>query len=73
LASRAVIPKEATVTGSAETHRTNPAVPVTPEQIATAALDAERARASIVHIHVRDSETGKASGGPSCAAWTSAR
>ena len=61
------------MTGSAETHRTNPAVPVTLEQIATAALDAERAGASIVHIHVRDSETGKASGGPSCAAWTPAR
>src|SRR6266852_3531670 len=28
------------VTGSAETYRTNPAVPVTPEQIATAALAA---------------------------------
>jgi uncharacterized protein (DUF849 family) len=49
------------VTGSAETYRTNPAVPITPEQIATAALDDERAGASIVHIHVRESETGKAS------------
>jgi len=27
------------VTGSSETYRTNPAVPITPEQIATAALD----------------------------------
>src|SRR5712691_4168620 len=34
------------VAGSAETYRTNPAVPITPEQIATAALDAERAGAS---------------------------
>ena len=50
------------VTGSAETYRTNPAVPITPEQIATAALDAERGGASIVHIHARDPETGKASG-----------
>jgi len=50
------------VTGSAETYRLNPAVPITPEQIATAALDAERAGASIAHIHVRDPETGKASG-----------
>ena len=31
------------VTGSAETYRTNPAVPITPEQIATAALEAEGA------------------------------
>lgn len=50
------------VTGSAETYRINPAVPITPEQIATAALDAERAGASIAHLHVRDPETGKASG-----------
>jgi uncharacterized protein (DUF849 family) len=50
------------VTGSAETYRTNPAVPITPEQIATAALEAEGAGASIAHIHVREPETGKASG-----------
>jgi uncharacterized protein (DUF849 family) len=50
------------VTGSAETYRTNPAVPITPEHIATAALEAEGAGASIAHIHVRDPETGKASG-----------
>jgi uncharacterized protein (DUF849 family) len=54
------------VTGSAETYRTNPAVPITPEQIATAALEAEGAGASIAHIHVRDPETGKASGGSTC-------
>jgi uncharacterized protein (DUF849 family) len=50
------------LTGSADTYRINPAVPITPAQIATAARDAERAGASIVHIHVRDPETGKASG-----------
>ena len=50
------------VTGSAETYRANPAVPITPEQIATAALEAESAGASIAHLHVRDPETGKASG-----------
>ena len=50
------------VTGSADTCRINPAVPVTPAQIATAALEAESAGASIVHLHVRDPETGKASG-----------
>jgi len=40
------------VTGSAETYRTNPAVPVTPEQIATAALaagaDAELAWQAVI-------------------------
>ena len=50
------------LTGSADTYRINPAVPITPAQIATAALDAERAGASIAHIHVRDPETGKQSG-----------
>jgi uncharacterized protein (DUF849 family) len=34
-------------------------VPVTPEQIADAAIDAGRAGAAVVHIHVRDPATGK--------------
>jgi len=45
------------VTGSAPTPEKNPAVPVTPEQIATSALDAAAAGAAIVHIHVRHPET----------------
>jgi uncharacterized protein (DUF849 family) len=36
----------------------NPAVPVTPKEIATASIDAAKAGASIAHIHVRDPETG---------------
>jgi len=46
------------VTGSADTPGKNPAVPVTPEQIATSAMDAAKAGAAIVHIHVRDPKTG---------------
>jgi uncharacterized protein (DUF849 family) len=49
------------VTGSADTPARNPAVPVTPEQIATSALDAAKAGAAIVHIHVRDPQTTKPS------------
>ena len=49
------------VTGSADTPGRNPAVPVTPEQIATSALDAAKAGAAIVHIHVRDPQTTKPS------------
>ena len=49
------------VTGSADTVGRNPAVPVTPEEIARSAIDAARAGAAIVHIHVRDPETGRAS------------
>jgi uncharacterized protein (DUF849 family) len=46
------------VTGSAPTPGKNPGVPVTPEEIANSAIEAWRAGASVVHIHVRDPETG---------------
>jgi uncharacterized protein (DUF849 family) len=49
------------VTGSADTPGRNPAVPVTPEQIANSCLDAAKAGASVVHIHVRDPKTTKPS------------
>ncbi len=45
------------VTGSALTPGKNPAVPVTPLEIADSAIDAARAGAAIVHCHVRDPET----------------
>ena len=43
--------------GGAGTRDKNPAVPVTPEEISTSALEAHAAGAAIVHIHVRDPET----------------
>lgn len=46
------------VTGSGDSTRKSPHVPVTPEQIAAAALEAHTAGAAIVHIHVRDPATG---------------
>jgi uncharacterized protein (DUF849 family) len=49
------------VTGSADTPGRNPAVPVTPAQIAQSAIDAAKAGASIVHIHVRDPQTTRPS------------
>ena len=49
------------VTGSGDTTRKSPHVPVTPEQIATSAIDAAKAGAAVVHIHVREPETGKGS------------
>ena len=48
------------VTGSADTTGKNPAVPVTPREIADSAVDAARAGAAIVHIHVRDPTTKRA-------------
>jgi uncharacterized protein (DUF849 family) len=49
------------VTGSADTPSRNPAVPVTPAQIAQSAIDAAKAGAAIVHIHVRDPQSTKPS------------
>ena len=49
------------VTGSADTPARNPAVPVTPQQIAQSAIDAAKAGAAIVHIHVRDPATTRPS------------
>src|SRR5262249_19788147 len=49
------------VTGSADSPGKNPAVPVTPEQIANSCVDAARAGAAIVHIHVRNPKTTKPS------------
>src|ERR1700722_4481050 len=49
------------VTGSADTPGKNPAVPVTPAQIAQSAIAPPKAGAAIVHIHVRDPQTTKPS------------
>ena len=49
------------VTGNAPFNPKHPAMPVTPAQIAVSCLEAAKAGASIVHIHVRSPETGKGS------------
>ncbi len=49
------------VTGGADTAKLNPAVPVTPAEIARECLEAASAGAGVVHIHVRDPQTGRAS------------
>jgi len=46
------------VTGDDRKVKNNPLCPVTPEEIANSAIEAARAGAGIVHIHVRDPETG---------------
>ena len=46
------------LTGAGDTVGKNPAVPVTPKQIADQAIDAAKAGAAVVHIHVRDPQTG---------------
>lgn len=52
------------VTGVGDTVGRSDRVPVSPEQIADAALEAARAGAAVVHIHVRDPETGKGARDP---------
>ncbi len=49
------------VTGAGDTVGRHPDIPVTPAQIADAAIDAAKAGAAIVHCHVRDPATGKGS------------
>jgi uncharacterized protein (DUF849 family) len=47
------------VTGAGDTTGRSDLVPVTPEQIAASAIEAARAGAAVVHIHVRDPGTGR--------------
>jgi len=47
------------VTGAGDSWGRHPDLPVTPQQIADAAISAARAGAAVAHIHVRDPETGK--------------
>lgn len=49
------------VTGAGDTAGKHPGLPVTPAQIAEAAIEAARAGAAVAHIHVREPETGKGS------------
>ncbi len=46
------------VTGSRITREQTPYIPVTPEEIAISGIEAWRAGASVIHIHVRDPRTG---------------
>ena len=47
------------VTGSIGDRSSNPALPVTPKEIAESAVEAAAAGAAVAHIHVRDTQTGK--------------
>ncbi len=52
------------LTGAGDTVDKHPAIPVTPSQIAAAAVQAAHAGATVVHCHVRDPQTGKGSRDP---------
>ena len=42
------------VTGAGDTAKKHPNLPITPKQIAAAAIEAAKAGASVAHIHVRE-------------------
>jgi len=48
----------AAITGSRITREATPYIPITPEEIVTSATECWEAGAAIVHIHVRDPNTG---------------
>jgi len=52
------------VTGAGDSAGRSDKVPVTPRQIAEAAIEAARAGAAVAHIHVRDPDTGKGARDP---------
>jgi 3-dehydrocarnitine:acetyl-CoA trimethylamine transferase len=52
------------VTGAGDTTGKSEKVPVTPREIAESAIDAAKAGAAAVHIHVRDPSTGKGARDP---------
>lgn len=52
------------VTGAGDTTSRSNLVPITPRQVADAAIEAARAGAAVVHVHVRDPETGQGSRDP---------
>jgi uncharacterized protein (DUF849 family) len=47
------------ITGAIHTPSMSPHLPVTPDDIATSAIEAAEAGAAIVHLHARDPETGR--------------
>jgi uncharacterized protein (DUF849 family) len=49
------------VTGNITTRQHHPALPITPKEIATAAIEAGKSGAAVAHIHARDPETGRGS------------
>jgi uncharacterized protein (DUF849 family) len=52
------------VTGAGDTVGRSDRVPIAPDDIADAAIEAARAGAAVVHIHVRDPETGRGARDP---------
>jgi uncharacterized protein (DUF849 family) len=52
------------ITGAIHTPSMSPYLPITPEEIATASIEAAEAGAAIIHLHARDPQTGEPSPDP---------
>src|SRR5690606_28996469 len=52
------------VTGSIHTPTMSPHLPITPDEVAQAAIGAAEAGAAIIHLHARDPNTGKPTPSP---------
>jgi uncharacterized protein (DUF849 family) len=52
------------VTGGIHTPTMSPHLPITPDEIATSAIEASEAGAAIIHLHARDPKTGKPTQNP---------
>lgn len=46
------------ITGSSITKKQTPCIPITPKEIAQSGIEAWKAGASVLHVHVRDKKTG---------------
>src|SRR5581483_290485 len=57
------------VTGAIHTPSMSPYLPVTPQEIADAAIGAAEAGAAIVHLHARDPQTGRPDQSPEAFGW----
>ena len=62
LANKVVI--TCAITGSIHTPTMSDALPITPDEIATQAIDAAEAGAAILHLHARDPKDGRPSPDP---------
>jgi uncharacterized protein (DUF849 family) len=62
MASKIII--SCAVTGSIHTPTMSDALPITPDQIATQAIDAAKVGAAILHLHARDPKDGRPSPDP---------
>ena len=52
------------ITGAIHTPTMSPHIPITPDEIAQASIEAAEAGASIIHLHARNPEDGKPTGDP---------